>query len=78
LDPITRRRLQEEFLKLERELGKTVVFVTHDVTEAVRLADRIAVMDRGRIRQIGSPREILEEPADEFVREFMRVDVLGD
>jgi osmoprotectant transport system ATP-binding protein len=77
LDPITRRRLQDEFRGLESELGKTVVFVTHDVPEAVRLADRITVMDQGRIRQIGSPREILEEPVDEFVKEFVRV-VLDD
>ena len=78
LDPITRRRLQDEFRRLERELGKTVVFVTHDVVEAMRLADRVAVMNRGQIVQIGTPREILEEPADEFVREFVRLDVLSE
>jgi osmoprotectant transport system ATP-binding protein len=76
LDPITRRRLQEEFRKLERELGKTVVFVTHDVPEALRLADRIAILDEGRIRQIGAPREILESPADDFVKEFVRTDIV--
>ena len=76
LDPITRRRLQEEFRKLERDLGKTVVFVTHDVPEALRLADRIAVMDEGIIRQIGTPCEILDSPADDFVREFVRIDVV--
>jgi osmoprotectant transport system ATP-binding protein len=74
LDPITRRRLQQEFLALEQRLGKTVVFVTHDVTEAFRLADRIAVFDGGRIRQIGTRQEILERPADDFVREFVRPD----
>ena len=74
LDPITRRRLQEEFIALENRLGKSVVFVTHDVPEAFRLADRIAVMDAGRIRQIGPPREIVERPADEFVRELIRLD----
>jgi osmoprotectant transport system ATP-binding protein len=78
LDPITRRRLQEEFRKLEGELGKTVVFVTHDVPEALRLADRIAIMDEGRIRQIGSPREILDSPADDFVKEFVRTDLVTD
>jgi len=74
LDPITRRRLQEEFAALENRLGKSVVFVTHDVPEALRLADRIAVMDAGQIRQIGPPREIVERPADEFVKELIRLD----
>jgi osmoprotectant transport system ATP-binding protein len=74
LDPITRRRLQEEFRRLEQSLGKTVVFVTHDLPEALRLADRIAVLDKGRIRQIGTPDEIVEHPADDFVREFVRYD----
>jgi osmoprotectant transport system ATP-binding protein len=74
LDPITRRRLQEEFRTLEQRLGKAVVFVTHDVPEALRLADRIAIMDAGRIRQVGDPHEIMEQPADDFVRELVRVD----
>jgi osmoprotectant transport system ATP-binding protein len=78
LDPITRRRIQEEFRRLERELGKTVVFVTHDVVEAMRLADRVVVMDGGKIRQIGTPRAVLEEPADDFVKEFVRLDILTD
>jgi osmoprotectant transport system ATP-binding protein len=77
LDPITRRKLQVEFLDLEKRLGKTVVFVTHDVVEAMRLADRVAVMDQGRIRQIGTPQEILDRPADEFVRDFVRMDVIS-
>lgn len=77
LDPITRRRLQEEFRKLEQSLGKTVVFVTHDVPEALRLADRIAVLDQGQLRQIGTPREIVEQPADDFVREFVRYDEIS-
>jgi osmoprotectant transport system ATP-binding protein len=71
LDPITRRRLQEEFRELEQRLGKSVVFVTHDVPEALRLADRIAVMDGGEIKQIGPPREIMERPADDFVRDLL-------
>jgi osmoprotectant transport system ATP-binding protein len=74
LDPITRHRLQEEFRTLEERLRKTVVFVTHDVSEALRMADRIAVMDAGRIRQVGGTREITEQPADEFVRELVRFD----
>ena len=74
LDPITRRRLQEEFRSLEQRLRKAVVFVTHDVPEALRLADRIAVMDAGRIRQFGATREIVEQPVDDFVRELVRSD----
>jgi osmoprotectant transport system ATP-binding protein len=74
LDPITRRRAQEEFRRLEQSLGKTVVFVTHDLPEALRLADRVAVLDKGRIRQIGTPTEIVEHPVDDFVREFVRYD----
>ena len=76
LDPITRRYIQKEFLALEQKLGKTVVFVTHDVPEAFRIADRIAVFDQGRILQIGTRQEILERPADGFVREFVRYDTL--
>jgi osmoprotectant transport system ATP-binding protein len=75
LDPITRRRIQEEFLALERRLAKTVVLVTHDVVEALRLADRIAVMNQGEIRQIGTPGEI-RDSTDPFVREFV-ADTLG-
>jgi len=74
LDPITRRRLQSDFQELKARLDKTVVFVTHDVTEAFRLADRVAVFDRGRLRQIGPPHEIRDSPADDFVRDFVRVD----
>ena len=68
VDPIGRRSLQEEFRSLSRELGKTVLFVTHDVTEAFRLADRIAVVADGGIRQLGTPREIRDTPADELVQ----------
>ncbi len=76
LDPITRRRLQDEFRELEGRLHKTVVFVTHDVMEAFRLAHRIGVMDHGRLCQLGTPREILDRPADDFVRDFVRVESL--
>lgn len=72
LDPIARRALQREFVEWKRKLGKTVILVTHDLAEAFRLADRVALMDAGRIRQVGSPGEILERPADDFVREFVR------
>jgi osmoprotectant transport system ATP-binding protein len=70
LDPITRRTLQDEFDALRRRLGKTVVLVTHDVREAVRLADRVAVMDHGRVVQVGTPAEVMEAPASPFVAAF--------
>jgi ABC-type proline/glycine betaine transport system ATPase subunit len=71
LDPLTRRRVQDEFRDLQSRLGKTVVLVTHDVPEALRLADEVGVMDGGRILQHGSPREIREEPNPGFVRDFV-------
>lgn len=71
LDPITREQLQNEFLALLEKIKKTIVFVTHDIFEAVKIADRIALMDEGRLVQIGTPREIVEEPAEEFVEEFL-------
>ncbi len=70
LDPIARRALQKEFLNWKGQLGKAVLIVTHDVREAFRLADRVAVLRAGRVVQVGTPREIEETPADDFVREF--------
>ena len=70
LDPIARRALQKEFLAWKRQLGKAVLFVTHDLAEAFRLADRVAILRSGRLVQVGTPREIVESPADDFVREF--------
>jgi osmoprotectant transport system ATP-binding protein len=75
LDPIARRAMQREFLDWKIRLGKAVLLVTHDLREAFRLGDRVAILDRGRARQIGTPREILESPADDFVREFVADDV---
>jgi osmoprotectant transport system ATP-binding protein len=72
LDPIARRALQQEFLSWKRQIGKAVLFVTHDIPEAFRLADRVAVLRAGRVVQVGTPREIAESPADEFVRELAR------
>jgi osmoprotectant transport system ATP-binding protein len=71
VDPITRDALQRELAAIHRRTGKTVVFVTHDIEEALRLATRIAVMKDGRIVQAGAPIELLEAPADEFVRDFV-------
>ena len=74
VDPLTRERLQTEFARIQRELRKTVVFVTHDVDEAIRLADRIALMKDGRLRQYDTPERLLDHPADKFVHDFMGVD----
>jgi osmoprotectant transport system ATP-binding protein len=71
LDPVTRRDLQDEFRGLQRRLGKSVVFVTHDVREACRIADRLAVMDGGRLVQHGTPADLMERPANDFVRSFV-------
>jgi len=72
IDPIVRSRLQDEFLRLQSELRKTVVFVTHDVDEAIKLGDRIAILrEGGRLAQYDTPERILREPADEFVAEFV-------
>ena len=75
IDPITRDRLQAQFLRLQRELRKTVVFVTHDVDEAVRLGDRIAVLaEGGRLEQYDTPADVLGSPATPFVAEFVGSD----
>jgi osmoprotectant transport system ATP-binding protein len=75
IDPITRDRLQGEFGRLQKDLGKTVVFVTHDIEEAVRLGDRIAVLaDGGRLEQYASPATILGSPASDFVASFVGTD----
>lgn len=71
LDPITRDSLQTEFKKLQRKLNKTIVFVTHDMDEAIKLADRIVIMKDGEIVQFATPDEILRNPANEFVEEFI-------
>ncbi|MGC9455582.1 MAG: ABC transporter ATP-binding protein [Phycisphaerae bacterium] len=71
LDPITREQLQDEFLELESEIQKTIVFVTHDVFEAVKMGDRVALMDEGRLQQLARPAELVENPANEFVDSFL-------
>ncbi len=72
IDPITRERLQDEFLKLQQQIRKTIVFVTHDVDEALKLGDRIAIFGEGsRLAQFATPLEILSDPADDYVRSFV-------
>ena len=72
VDPVVRVRLQEEFLRLQRELGKSTVMVTHDIDEAVLMGDRVAVFaEGGRLAQFGTPAELLSRPADDFVADFV-------
>ncbi len=77
VDPITRDALQAELARIHRETIKTIVFVTHDIEEALRLATRIAIMHEGRIAQLGAPLEILEHPASDFVSDFVGRQGLG-
>jgi glycine betaine/proline transport system ATP-binding protein len=72
LDPLIRREMQNEFLRLQSKLRKTIVFITHDFDEAIRLADRIAIMRDGRIIQTGSAEELILAPADPYVADFTR------
>jgi glycine betaine/proline transport system ATP-binding protein len=72
LDPLIRRELQDEFIRLQSRLQKTIIFITHDFDEAIRLADRIAIMKDGAIVQMGTPEEIVLRPATDYVREFTR------
>jgi osmoprotectant transport system ATP-binding protein len=71
LDPITREGLQAEIARIHRATGKTILFVTHDIDEALALASRVVVLDRGRIVQAASPRELVEAPGSDFVRDFI-------
>ena len=76
LDPLIRTEMQDELLRLQGEQARTVVFISHDLDEAMRIGDRIAIMEGGRIVQVGTPDEIVQNPADDYVRSFFRnVDV---
>jgi glycine betaine/proline transport system ATP-binding protein len=78
LDPLIRTEMQDELLKLQDRHERTIVFISHDLDEALRIGDRIAVMEGGRVVQVGTPEEILQNPADEYVRAFFRgVDPTG-
>ncbi|MGP4015723.1 quaternary amine ABC transporter ATP-binding protein [Saccharopolyspora sp. 5N708] len=72
LDPLIKREMQDQLLNLNAKLGKTIIFITHDLNEAMRLGDRIAVMRAGRIVQIGTSEQILSEPADDYVARFVQ------
>tara|TARA_B100000795_G_scaffold268026_1_gene254118 strand:+ start:2963 stop:4027 length:1065 start_codon:yes stop_codon:yes gene_type:complete len=72
LDPLIRREMQDEFMRLQNVLHKTIVFITHDFDEAIRLADRIAIMKDGEIVQIGTPEELLLNPATDYVEDFTK------
>ena len=72
LDPVTRDALQDALVELRRELGLTIVFVTHDMSEALLLADRIAFLEGGRIARLGTPADLLDDPGDGAVSAFLR------
>ncbi|MBS3908882.1 MAG: ABC transporter ATP-binding protein [Actinobacteria bacterium] len=74
IDPLSRERLQYEFVKIQKELGKTVVFVTHDIDEAIRIADKIAILRAGELVQYDTPENILAAPANKFVHDFVGID----
>jgi osmoprotectant transport system ATP-binding protein len=75
IDPITRSRLQDEFLGVQQRVRKTVVFVTHDIDEAIKMGDKIAILRQGgKLAQYGTPEEILTDPADDFVAQFVGAD----
>ncbi len=77
LDPITRDKLQSELIELQKKLKKTIVFVTHDIDEALKLADRVVLLRKGRIEQLGTPQELQENPKNEFVQNFIGEDRLS-
>jgi glycine betaine/proline transport system ATP-binding protein len=72
LDPLIRREMQDEFLRLQKLLKKTIVFITHDFDEAIRLGDRIGIMKDGRLVQMATPEKMVSQPADDYVREFTK------
>ena len=72
LDPLIRSDMQDELMKLQAELHKTIVFITHDLDEALKLGDRIAILKDGKLVQVGRPEEIILHPADDYVQDFTR------
>lgn len=78
LDPISRGKLQDDILQLQTKIKKTIVFVTHDMNEALKLGDRICLMQNGEVVQIGTPEELRNEPVNDFVRDFVSVESPGE
>ena len=76
LDPLAREKVQDAFLDIQRRLHKTVVMVTHDIDEALRMGDRVALMNAGELAQFGTPDDLVRRPASEFVRQFLGEDAL--
>lgn len=72
LDPLIRKEMQDQLLELQKDLGKTIVFITHDLSEAMRLGSRIAMMRDGKIVQVGTTEEILNDPANDYVAQFIQ------
>jgi glycine betaine/proline transport system ATP-binding protein len=72
LDPLIRRDMQDEVVRLQREVKKTMIFITHDLAEALKLGDRIAIMKDGHFVQVGTPEEVVANPADDYVADFTR------
>ena len=72
LDPLIRAEMQDQLLELQAKLHKTIVFITHDLDEAVRIGNRIAILKDGRLIQVGTPKEILHSPADDYVDRFVQ------
>ena len=70
LDPLIRRDMQDEVIRLQREVRKTMIFITHDLAEALKLGDRIAIMKDGRFVQVGTPEEVVAHPADDYVADY--------
>ncbi|KLU62538.1 glycine betaine transport ATP-binding protein OpuAA [Peptococcaceae bacterium CEB3] len=77
LDPLIRQEMQDELLALQRHLNKTIVFITHDLQEALKLGDRIAFVREGTLVQVGTPREVIENPADDYVKRFIHA-IVGE
>ncbi len=71
LDPMSREKLQDDILVIQRQMKKTIVFVTHDIQEAMKLGDRICIMKDGQVLQVGTPEELIRQPANDYVREFV-------
>ena len=72
LDPLIRREMQEELLRIQKELHKTIIFISHDIYEAFKIGDRIAVMKEGKIVQVGTPKMIITQPANDYIRAFLQ------